>query len=140
MDPSSTFSAATSKKRRAKFALGAAALIVALVALVGWAMSRPGSTAFYVTPSELVAMDQPPTNGYRVNGTVVPGSIERKGLETRFLVTDGSTEIPVQTRVPLPDTFKSKAEVVARGTFEGGEFTADEVLAKCPSKFKARQA
>jgi cytochrome c-type biogenesis protein CcmE len=85
-------------------------------------------------------MKQAPTDGYRVNGTVVPGSIQRRGLETSFLVTDGSTEIPVETRAPLPDTFKSRAEVVARGTFAGGSFSADEVLAKCPSKFKAREA
>jgi cytochrome c-type biogenesis protein CcmE len=140
MESSSTPSRAVSKKRRAKFAIGGLAVLLAIVALVGWAMNRPGSTAFYVTPTELVAMDQPPTDGYRVNGTVVPGSIQRSGLATTFLVTDGSTEIPVETRAPLPDTFKSRAEVVARGTFDGGSFTAAEVLAKCPSKFKARKA
>jgi cytochrome c-type biogenesis protein CcmE len=140
MDSSSTSSRAISKKRRLKFIVGGLTIVVALIALVGWAMTRPGSTAFYVTPTELVAMKQPPTEGYRVNGTVVPGSIQRRGLETRFLVTDGSTEIPVETRAPLPDTFKSRAEVVARGTFAGGSFSADEVLAKCPSKFKAREA
>src|SRR5918999_2121797 len=140
MDSSSTPSRAISKKRRSKFVIGGLTIVVALFALVGWAMNRPGSTAFYVTPTELVAMKQAPTDGYRVNGTVVPGSIQRRGLETSFLVTDGSTEIPVETKAPLPDTFKSRAEAVARGTFDGGSFTADEVLAKCPSKFKARKA
>jgi cytochrome c-type biogenesis protein CcmE len=140
MDSSSTPSRAISKKRRSKFVIGGLTIVLALFALVGWAMNRPGSTAFYVTPTELVAMKRVPTDGYRVNGTVVPGSIQRRGLETSFVVTDGSTEIPVETRAPLPDTFKSKAEVVARGTFDGGSFTADEVLAKCPSKFKARKA
>ena len=138
MDPSST---SVSPKRRAKFAIGGLVVLVAAGTLIGWAMNRPGSTAFYLTPSELQALG--PTDishDYRVNGKVVPGSIERDGLETRFLVTDGTTEIAVQTRSPLPDTFKERSEVVAKGRFDGDTFAAQEVLAKCPSKFKAKQA
>ena len=78
------------------------------------------------------------TQDYRVNGTVVPGSIERDGLTTTFLVTDGSSEIEVRTTAPLPDTFRSRSEVVAKGSYDGDAFAAQEVLAKCPSKFKAK--
>lgn len=102
-------------------------------------MTRPGSTAFYLTPTELQATG--PTIGgqaYRLNGTVVPGSIEQNGLTTDFTVTDGKTDIDVTTESPVPDTFKDRAEVVARGGYDGSTFTAVEVLAKCPSKFKAK--
>ena len=80
----------------------------------------------------------PADEGYRLNGTVVPGSIEQDGLTTSFTVTDGSTDIDVVTEVAVPDTFKDRSEVVARGSFDGETFRAFEVLAKCPSKFKAR--
>ena len=138
MEPSSTL---VSPKRRAKFAIGGLIVLVAAAWLVVWAMDRPGSTAFYMTPSELQAMG--PTGNdhdYRVNGKVVPGSIEREGLRTQFLVTDGTTEITVHTKAPLPDTFKNRSEVVAKGHFDGSTFAAQEVLAKCPSKFKAKEA
>ncbi|HYI43999.1 MAG TPA: cytochrome c maturation protein CcmE [Actinomycetota bacterium] len=138
MDSSSTL---TSPKRRAKFAIGGLIVLLAVGSLVGWAMSRPGSTAFYMTPTELQALgatDQ--THDYRMNGKVVPGSIERDGLNTRFLVSDGDTEITVHTDAPLPDTFRNRSEVVAKGHYDGSTFAAQEVLAKCPSKFKAKEA
>ena len=136
MEPSSTL---VTPKRRAKFAVGALVVVATLAGLVVWAMSRPGSTAFYLTPTEVQALgpDQI-THDYRVNGTVVPGSIERDGLATSFLVTDGSSEVEVLTTAPLPDTFRSRSEVVAKGSFDGDRFSAQEVLAKCPSKFKAK--
>ena len=127
-------------KRRAKFLVGGAIVVVAVVGLVGWAMGRPGSTAYYMTTTELQAMGaQDPHRDYRVNGKVVPGSIERDGLETTFTVSDGRTEIIVMTDRTLPDTFTDRAEVVATGSYDGRVFAADEVLAKCPSKFKAKE-
>ncbi|HWL65090.1 MAG TPA: cytochrome c maturation protein CcmE [Actinomycetota bacterium] len=138
MDPSSTV---PSTKRRAKFVVGALLIVVALAVMVGWAMSRPGSTAFYITPTELLAMGETdPTSDYRINGKVVPGSIERDGLRTRFVVTDGEAQVNVTTRAPIPDTFRDRSEIVAKGYFDGSRFAAREVLAKCPSKFKAKQA
>ena len=136
MEPSSTL---VTPKRRTKFAVGALVVIATLAGLVVWAMTRPGSTAFYLTPTEVQALGPGQiAHDYRVNGTVVPGSIERDGLETTFLVTDGSSEIEVLTTAPLPDTFRSRSEVVAKGSFDGDAFAAQEVLAKCPSKFKAK--
>lgn len=114
-------------------------MALTVIGLVAWALGRPGSTAFYLTTTEMVARG--PTTiseGYRVNGTVVPGTISQEGLETTFTVTDGKTELPVLTDRPLPDTFKDGSEVVVKGSFDGEGFTATEVLAKCPSKFKAK--
>lgn len=138
MDSSSTL---TSPKRRAKFAIGGLIVLLSVGTLVGWAMNRPGSTAFYMTPTELHALGTTqPTHDYRMNGKVVPGSIVRDGLATRFRVSDGSTEIVVHTEAPLPDTFRNRSEVVAKGHYDGATFAAQEVLAKCPSKFKAKEA
>jgi cytochrome c-type biogenesis protein CcmE len=133
--------AATRKKRSAKFLIGGAIIAVTILGLVGWAMSRPGSTAFYLTTSEVV--ERGPSSGaqaYRVNGNVVPGTVERDGLNTTFSITDGSTELTVETDRPLPDAFRDDAdtEIVALGSFNGDAFSAGEVLAKCPSKFKAK--
>ena len=128
-----------SPKRRLKFLLGGGFVAALVVGLVMFALARPGSTAYYMTTSEMAAAETTQVNKeYRVNGTVVPGSIETEGLETTFVVTDGTTEMTVHTEDPLPDTFKDRSEVVARGTYDGRSFEATEVLAKCPSKFKAK--
>ncbi len=111
-----------------------------LVGLVVWAMARPGSTSFYMTTSELLAMGgtSAVTETYRVNGNVVPGTIEQDGLETRFTISDGTSEMTVLTDQPLPDTFRPRSEVVAEGRVQDGVFVASHVSAKCPSKFKAK--
>ncbi len=122
-----------------KLVIGGMVIALTLVGLVGWAMGRPGSTTFYYSTSEVVALG--PTTGpdeVRVNGKVVPGSIVREGLLSTFVLTDGDATIEVATSRPLPDTLKANSDVVARGSFDGRTFTASEVLAKCPSKFKAR--
>ena len=130
---------AASPKRRAKFLMGGGAIALVLVGLVFWAMSRPGSTSFYMSTSELLALG--PAQGadsYRVNGKVVPGSIEKDGLTTAFTISDGATPLLVTTDRPLPDTLVNEADVVALGRLDGDSFVASEVLAKCPSKFKAK--
>ena len=129
------------RKSNRKFLVGGAIILVTLFTLVGWAMSRPGSTAFYLTTTEVVDRGAAPeVEEFRVNGNVVAGTVERDGLETTFAITDGETEMTVFTDRPLPDAFKDDpdTEVVARGTYDGQRFTASEVLAKCPSKFKAK--
>ncbi len=130
--------ARSSPKRRAKFLIGGAIVLSALIGLMGWAMGRPEATALYLHVRELQAMGATPAGKeYRVNGRVVAGSIERRGLQTRFDMGDGGQRLTVSTDEPLPDAFRNGSEVVARGTFDGELFSASQVLAKCPSKFKA---
>ena len=136
----------TDPKRRAKFVIGGVAILLSLVALVVWAMTRPNSTSFFYTPTEVVALaGGPSVEEYRVNGNVLPATVESEGLVTTFDITDGDTAITLTTEQPLPDAFwtamandSSEVEVVARGRYDGTTFQASEVLAKCPSKFKAK--
>jgi cytochrome c-type biogenesis protein CcmE len=124
-----------------RFIVGGAIIGMTVIALLVWAMTRPGSTAFYLTTTEVTTRGpSSAAHPYRVNGNVVPGTVERDGLETSFGITDGKTEVVVVTDRPLPDAFRDDAdtEVVALGSFDGETFTATEVFAKCPSKFKAK--
>ena len=134
-----------SRKRRAKFALGGLAVVAIVAGLVVWAMTRPGSTAFYLTVSEVTSEDVARAEAFRVNGNVVPGSLERDGVTTSFAITDGVAELPIITQETLPDAFwtayesdPSAVEIVAQGNYDGETFAASQVLAKCPSKFKAK--
>ena len=129
-----------SPQRRAKFLVGGGVIVFALVGLIGWAMSRPASTSFYMSTSELLAMGpaESAARDLRVNGKVIPGSIEKDGLETSFLISDGNADLTITTDRPVPDTLVDDADVVALGKLNGDTFVASEVLAKCPSKFKAK--
>lgn len=130
-------SQARPSRKSAKYTVGAAVIVVTLALFVVWAMARPGATSFYYSPSEVVAASALGPD-YRVHAKVVPGSIKRNGLESRFDLSDGKTTVTVATDVPLPDTLKDNSEVIARGALHGEVFKAVEVVAKCPSKFKAK--
>jgi cytochrome c-type biogenesis protein CcmE len=128
---------AVPQPRRAKFWIGGAIIVAVLVALILWGLTQPGAASNYITPTELAAAEE--LDGtVQLAGVVEPGSIERDGLITTFTVTDEKTDISVTTDAPMPDAFKDSSEVVAIGTFEGQRFIASKVLAKCPSKFKAK--
>ena len=136
----------TSPKRKAKFVAGGIAVVVIVAGLIVWAMSRPGSSAYWMTVAEV--RSAPPAYGsdYRVKGNVVPGSLKRKGIETTFAISDESgDELEIVTDEALPDAFWTayendpvSVEVIAQGTYDGTMFAASQVLAKCPSKFKAK--
>lgn len=137
---------AGARKRRAKFLIGGGIIFCALLGLVVWAMGRQNATSFYYTTSELRAASLAAgADEYRVNGNVIPESVVNEGLRTTFDITDGSTAVTVVTNETLPDAFwsamdagSSEVEVVAQGKYDGSRFTATQVLAKCPSKFKAK--
>jgi cytochrome c-type biogenesis protein CcmE len=122
---------------RARFVVAAAVAAASILGLIAWALA--GSTAYYKTPAELAAGKVGPGEKVRVAGKVVAGTVAHRGPETDFTITDGKTELPVTTRDVLPDTFGPGIEVVAEGGIApGGIFSASTVLAKCPSKFKAK--
>jgi len=77
----------------------------------------------------------------RVNGKVAGGTIERQasGQDVRFVMTDGQATLPVSYHGIIPDTFVEGADVVVKGSLDAasGTFHADELLAKCPSKYES---
>jgi cytochrome c-type biogenesis protein CcmE len=129
-------------KRRVKFLVGGGVVALALVGLIVFAMTRPNATSFYMTTSEIQAAGATQTSGdVRVNGDLVQDSVVEKGVTTTFDITDGTSRLTVTTDSTLPDAFYSDSdviEIIAQGNYDGDTFTATQVFAKCPSKFKAQ--
>jgi len=82
----------------------------------------------------------------QVHGHVVDGSIEQaKGtLLYRFKIESRPPRAPAIITATytglVPDTFKSGAEVVAKGSLTPNnqlDVVADGIMAKCPSKYEA---
>jgi cytochrome c-type biogenesis protein CcmE len=131
-----------SDKRRGKFLVGGGLVALALVGLIVYAMTRPNATSFYMTTTEIQAAGATQTGGdVRVNGNLVQDSVVEEGVTTTFDITDGSSRLTVTTDSTLPDAFFSDSdviEIIAQGNYDGDTFTATQVFAKCPSKFKAQ--
>jgi cytochrome c-type biogenesis protein CcmE len=125
--------------RRLKLLVAAGSVALGVAYLIITALQT--STVYYMTVGELhqrgpAAYNQP----LRLAGDVVPGTVQREdaGLAVRFLVQDGSGQVPVYYKGgPVPDIFGDEVQVVVEGKIgPDGTFVANTLLAKCPSKFE----
>lgn len=127
--------------KRKKFLIGGVILICALGYLLY--MGFGSTTAYYSTVSELLdAGDSIYGQDIRVNGTVVPGSIDSDdiNLNHEFTITDEAGDLLVIYHGVVPDAFEDGVEVVVQGKLQSdGIFYATTVLAKCPSKYEPEE-
>jgi cytochrome c-type biogenesis protein CcmE len=123
---------------------------VIIVGTVGWlAFSGYGANkSYYVTIAELGGMgDKAFHSQLRVEGFVVPGSIETNGPHVTFMLNEFESHSPKaptgkQLKVtyagsePPPDTFKDDSMALAEGSYgRDGVFRANGLQAKCASKY-----
>lgn len=125
-----------------KFIAAGAVIVVAAIAIVAVAMQ--GSSVYYVTIAQFhgnqAALDL--NKEVRVAGKVVPGTITRNSATQEVSFTAVDETDPTQTMKVVydkivPDTFKDDAQVVVTGIYSNGVFSANEMLAKCPSKYSS---
>ena len=125
-------------KRLAAIAVGLVALGAA-TALVLSAMRE--NLVFFFTPSQVAANEAPQGRTFRIGGMVEKGSVQRSGVEVKFLVTDTAKTIPVVYSGALPDLFREGKGVVAQGQLGAdGVFRAREVLAKHDENYMPPEA
>jgi len=117
------------KKRRVQvIAISIVALIIA-TGLIGYAMQD--GINYFRSPSQVAEEPPAPSEVFRIGGLVEEGSLVRGDSEViRFNVTDGGAVISVSYTGVLPDLFGENQGMVALGSFDGGVFTATEILAK----------
>ncbi len=130
------------KPRHKRFALiiGALAVIGAAAALVLNAFEE--NLVFFFTPSQVVSGEAPKNRAFRIGGMVKEGSVQRDGVNVRFVVTDTAHDVPVTYTGILPDLFREGKGVVAQGKLEdsGTLFKASEVLAKHDENYMPPEA
>ena len=108
----------------------------ALTALL--AMSVRESAAFYKHVDEvMVSPDQWYGKPLKLHGFVATLEKRTDSLEYRFNVTQGDYTVAATYTGIVPDTFKEGSEVVLTGRLSAQGFHADEIMAKCPSKYDA---
>ncbi len=124
------------KKRRIQFVLAAAVVMVAGVALMGYAF-RDG-IEFFRSPSQIA--EELPQDGerFRLGGLVKEGSWQR-GVPHQFVITDLEAEFPVVYEGLLPDLFSEGTGTIVTGEIQSGVFQATEVLAKHDEQYMPKE-
>ena len=96
---------------------------------------------FFFSPTQVEAGEAPTSSVFRVGGLVKDGSLQRSGMDVRFVVTDTIHDVQVVYQGMLPDLFKEGRGVVAQGKLDAqGLFTAKEVLAKHDENYMPPEA
>ena len=85
---------------------------------------------FFYTPSEISQSDRQSGQQFRLGGLVKGGSVEIEGMQSVFIVTDGTVEITVKYDNALPSLFREGQGVVTEGQIKNGVFVAQNVRAK----------
>lgn len=126
-------------KPRIKFIIGAAIILVTLVWL-GW-LGATESKTYYHTVGELATLKGSALHQrMRVSGYVEDGSIVHRGDGVSFVIQESGKPLRVNYvgTDPLPDTFKGGAQALVQGRLQtDGTFRAEQVQAKCASKYAA---
>ena len=128
------------RNKKIRFGAGIAVILIAIgfFAISGFEEGK----AYYKTLDELEAMTETDLQGkrLRVGGIVSEGSIERDGREVHFQIEQEELTLAVHYvgSQPVPDTFKDGVEALVEGhRREDGTFEADQIQAKCASKYEA---
>jgi cytochrome c-type biogenesis protein CcmE len=134
-------------KKKLRFVIGGVVIVVAVVALVAFAMTK--NSVFYYTVNEVMAKGQ--SENVRVSGDLVRGTIQKGNIgdPITFKIQDKTATdkvITVTYTGNVPDTFREPRpedptpEVIVEGDYNAStnHFNATFLLAKCPSKYEAQ--
>ena len=118
----------TAKSKRLVIIACIAALLGIAVMLVLGALRD--NIVFFYTPSEISQSKLTSGQSLRLGGLVKDGSVEIEGMQSVFIVTDGTVDITVKYDNALPSLFREGQGVVTEGQIQDGVFLAQNVLAK----------
>jgi cytochrome c-type biogenesis protein CcmE len=123
-----------SKKKRLVF-IGSI-IAVSIIALIFVIMNFRENIVFFYSPSELrnpALTSKIKNRQIRVGGLVAEKSIKKTDvLTTEFVITDLAQELKITYTGMLPDLFREKQGVIAKGKFDAqkNEFLSSELLVK----------
>ena len=126
-------------KKQAKFGIGIGVIVVSMgfLAWLGYGQSK----TYYHTIAEMQTLrGADAAHRIRVGGSVLAGSIHRMTGRVDFVLEGEGKSLPVSYvgSDPLPDTFVDNSQALVEGRpAADGRFVAEQVQAKCASKYEA---
>ncbi|MBU3702279.1 MAG: cytochrome c maturation protein CcmE [Acidimicrobiia bacterium] len=134
------------RRRRRRMSLPALALLVAVIAIGGFVVLQAlgSATTFYRNVDEAVAQrDALGVKRFRLQGTVVPGTIDRTGEGVTFEVAYNGVGVMVRHVGDPPEMFKESEAVLLEGRFDatdGKTFDSDLMIIKHSEVYKEKEA
>ena len=125
-------------KKRMRIIFISCGMLVLLATTVILLFAFRSGIEFYKSPTQLLEANDTSIK-LRVGGLVMKDSVERKGVDNSFVITDGNNEIEVRFVGVLPDLFAEGRGVIVRGQFRDNVFVASQVLAKHDEKYMPRE-
>jgi cytochrome c-type biogenesis protein CcmE len=126
-------------KPRTKFSIGAGIILLTLTWLAWVGVTQ--SKTYYHTIADLSGLKGAALHQrMRVSGNVRAGSIVHFPGRVDFVLEEQGRKLDVSYvgRDPLPDTFKDGAQALVEGrAMPDGRFVAEQIQAKCASKYQA---
>ena len=112
--------------------------LLCLAVIAGFIAYSVFSFQHAVTPYVTFAQAKSARNTVQVKGTLAVPQVTPVdgGQSTRFILRDDAgEEVPVVYRGVRPEGLEQATGVVAVGKYSNGQFLADKLLVKCPSKY-----
>lgn len=117
-------------------AVGGVAVLVAALGVVVFNGLTDASTFYYDVDEAVERSDELGDQRFRMQGNVVPGSIESTATGVDFVLAFGDAEVPVVHRGDPPELFDVEIPVIIEGSFSGDRFDSDEILIKHDSTYE----
>jgi cytochrome c-type biogenesis protein CcmE len=98
-----------------------------------------GSALNFYLPADQAVRQAASLGGrtFNIEGVVAPGSIHSTPTGVDFVVTAGTTAVPVHNTGSPPELFQPSIPVIAVGHFRGSTFVSDQILVKHSSDYIA---
>lgn len=121
---------ARGRRRWPAFLVGA--LLVAGVGFLVVKMLDEASVYFYTADEAVAQRAELGDDRFRLQGTVLPGTLQERPTGVDFTVVFEETEVPVTHTGAPPDLFREGMPVVLEGRWsdEGDLYESDEILVK----------
>ena len=122
---------------RLRYAVVGLVLVGSLVFLVAKGL---GTALNYYLPADQAVARQATLGSktFNLEGVVAPGSIHPTARGVDFVVTSGSTRLPVENTGSPPELFQADIPVIAVGHFSGSTFVSNQILVKHSSNYIAQ--
>lgn len=96
------------------------------------------ATLYFRTADEAVAQRESlGDRRFRIEGTVVPGSVQSSDTDVAFRIAGNTSEVAVVHEGDPPELFKPGIPVVLEGHFSGDHFASDRIMVKHSESYVA---
>ena len=106
---------------------------VVVLGAIGFLVYRGlgNSIVYFKTADEAVASRaQLGTRDFRIEGVVVPGSVQPSPNDVSFTIASKGVQVPVVNQGSPPEMFQPNIPVVLEGHFAGQQFVSNQIMVK----------